>query len=337
MSTETAKLTKKDFTSDQIVRWCPGCGDYAILAQVQSLFPELGIPRENVAFVSGIGCAARFPYYMNTYGFHAIHGRAPAFATGLKAANPDLSVWVVTGDGDALSIGGNHLMHVLRRNVDVKILLFNNRIYGLTKGQYSPTSEFGKRTKSTPMGSVDAPVNPVSVAIGSGATFVARTVDRDVKHMKEILRAAASHKGTALVEILQNCPVFNDGAFFNLTEKATKDTDGVRLETGQPAVYGAKDSPMGLRLNGLKLESVPVNGNTDELLVHDPYVADPTLAFMMGQMHDHGLPVALGVLRSVEHPCYDALVNDQVTKAMEAKGEGVLEDLLNDGDTWTVG
>ncbi len=337
MSTETVKLTKKDFTSDQIVRWCPGCGDYAILAQVQSLFPELGIPKENVAFVSGIGCAARFPYYMNTYGFHSIHGRAPAFATGLKVANPDLSVWVVTGDGDALSIGGNHLVHVLRRNVDLKILLFNNRIYGLTKGQYSPTSEFGKRTKSTPIGSVDAPLNPVSVAIGSGATFVARTVDRNVKHMKEIIRAAAEHKGTAFVEILQNCPVFNDKAFFNLTEKETKDVDGVHLQSGQPAVYGSKDSPMGLRLNGLSIDSVPVNGNTDELIVYDPHVSDPTLAFMVGQMHDHGLPVALGVLRSVEQPCYDALVNDQIEKTVEAKGEGELEALLNSGDTWTVG
>jgi len=336
MSTKTEKLTKKDFTSDQVVRWCPGCGDYAILAQVQAIFPDFGIPREKVAFVSGIGCAARFPYYMNTYGFHSIHGRAPAFATGLKTANPDLSVWVVSGDGDALSIGGNHLLHILRRNVDVKILLFNNRIYGLTKGQYSPTSELGKKTKSTPMGSVDTPLNPVSVALGAEATFVARTVDRDVKHMREVIRQAAAHKGTAFVEILQNCPVFNDGVFFNLTEKATKETDGIRLDIGQPAVYGPKDNLMGLRLNGLKLESVPVNGDTDGLLVHDPHAADPTLAFMIGQMHNHGLPVALGVLRAVERPSYDTLVNDQVQQAIQSKGEGDLEALLNDGDSWTV-
>ncbi|MEE8110959.1 MAG: 2-oxoacid:ferredoxin oxidoreductase subunit beta [bacterium] len=336
MSTETAKLTKKDFTSDQVVRWCPGCGDYAILAQVQSIFPDLGVPKENVAFISGIGCAARFPYYMNTYGFHSIHGRAPAFATGLKAVNPELSVWVVTGDGDALSIGGNHILHVLRRNVDLKILLFNNRIYGLTKGQYSPTSEMGKKTKSTPMGSVDAPLNPVSVALGAEATFVARTVDRDVKHMREIIRKAAAHKGTAFVEILQNCPVFNDGPFFELTEKETKDTAGIRLEEGRPALFGPPDSQQGLRLKGLSLEVGPVNGSADDVLVHDPTSEDPTLAFMLGQMHNHGLPVALGVLRAVERPCYDFLVNDQVRQTVEAKGEGSLEALLNEGDTWTV-
>lgn len=336
MSTETAKLTKKDFTSDQVVRWCPGCGDYAILAQVQSIFPDLGVAKENVAFISGIGCAARFPYYMNTYGFHSIHGRAPAFATGLKAVNPELSVWVVTGDGDALSIGGNHILHVLRRNVDLKILLFNNRIYGLTKGQYSPTSEMGKKTKSTPMGSVDAPLNPVSVALGAEATFVARTVDRDVKHMREIIRKAAAHKGTAFVEILQNCPVFNDGPFFELTEKETKDTAGIRLEEGQPALFGPPDSQQGLRLKGLSLEVGPVDGSADDVLVHDPTSEDPTLAFMLGQMHNHGLPVALGVLRAVERPCYDFLVNDQVRQTVEAKGEGSLEALLNEGDTWTV-
>jgi 2-oxoglutarate ferredoxin oxidoreductase subunit beta len=338
MSTEAEviKLSKKDFSSDQVVRWCPGCGDYAILAQVQSVFPDLGIPKENIAFVSGIGCAARFPYYMNTYGFHSIHGRAPAFATGLKAANPDLSVWIVSGDGDALSIGGNHILHVLRRNVDVKILLFNNRIYGLTKGQYSPTSEFGKKTKSSPMGSVDMPLNPVSVALGSEATFVARTVDRDVKHMREVIRKAAEHKGTAFVEILQNCPVFNDGAFFDLTEKETKDISGIRLQEGEPAVFGAPDNRQGLQLTGLELKTVAVNGDADGVLVHDPTVADPTLAFMLGQMHNHGLPVALGVLRDVKRPCYDEMVNDQVHQAIEAKGEGSIQAMLNEGDTWTV-
>jgi len=338
MSTEAevVKLTKKDFSSDQVVRWCPGCGDYAILAQVQSVFPDLGIPKEKVAFISGIGCAARFPYYMNTYGFHSIHGRAPAFATGLKTANPDLSVWIVSGDGDALSIGGNHLLHILRRNVDVKILLFNNRIYGLTKGQYSPTSEFGKKTKSTPMGSVDIPVNPVSVALGSEATFVARTVDRDVKHMREVIRKAAEHKGTAFVEILQNCPVFNDGTFFDLTEKETKDIAGIRLQEGEPAVFGTPDNRQGLRLSGLKLETVPVNGSADGVLVHDPTIADPTLAFMLGQMHNHGLPVALGVLRAVKRPTYDELVNDQVQRAIETKGEGSIQAMLSEGDTWTV-
>ncbi len=338
MSTEAevVKLTKKDFSSDQVVRWCPGCGDYAILAQVQSVFPDLGIPKEKVAFISGIGCAARFPYYMNTYGFHSIHGRAPAFATGLKTANPDLSVWIVSGDGDALSIGGNHLLHILRRNVDVKILLFNNRIYGLTKGQYSPTSEFGKKTKSTPMGSVDIPVNPVSVALGSEATFVARTVDRDVKHMREVIRKAAEHKGTAFVEILQNCPVFNDGTFFDLTEKETKDIAGIRLQEGESAVFGTPDNRQGLRLSGLKLETVPVNGSADGVLVHDPTIADPTLAFMLGQMHNHGLPVALGVLRAVKRPTYDELVNDQVQRAIETKGEGSIQAMLSEGDTWTV-
>ncbi|MFQ5913233.1 MAG: 2-oxoacid:ferredoxin oxidoreductase subunit beta [Nitrospinota bacterium] len=336
MSTETKKLTRKEFASDQIVRWCPGCGDYAILAQVQSVFPDVGVPREKIAFISGIGCAARFPYYMNTYGFHSIHGRAPAVATGLKAVNPELSVWVVTGDGDALSIGGNHLLHVLRRNVDVKILLFNNRIYGLTKGQYSPTSEFGKRTKSTPLGSVDTPLNPVSVALGAEATFVARTVDRDVKHMREILRKAAAHKGTAFVEILQNCPVFNDGAFFELTEKETKDIAGIHLEEGEPAVFGPQDNKQGLRLNGLKLEAVPLDGDAGGVIVHDPTPEDPTLAFMIGQMHHHGLPVALGVLRAVERPCYETLVNEQIHQAVQAKGEGSLEALLNEGDTWTV-
>ena len=332
----TPAPTRKDFVADQEVRWCPGCGDYSILANIQRVMPEFGLPKENFVFVSGIGCSSRFPYYMNTYGFHTIHGRAPSFATGIKACRPELSGWVVTGVGDGLSIGGNHLLHTIRRNLDLQILLFNNRVYGLTKGQYSPTSLVGMKTKSSPQGSIDHPVDPIAFALGCGATFVARSIDTDANHLQEILRRAHAHRGTSFVEILQNCPVFNDGVFFNLTEKATKETDGIHLDIGQPAVYGPKDNPMGLRLNGLELESVPVNGDTDGLLVHDPHAADPTLAFMIGQMHNHGLPVALGVLRAVERPCYDTLVNDQVRQAIQSKGEGDLEALLNDGDSWTV-
>ena len=299
MSTSAApKLTRKDFTSDQDVRWCPGCGDYSILAQVQKIFPELGVPKEDVVFISGIGCSSRFPYYMNTYGFHSIHGRAPAIATGLKVSRPDLMVWVVTGDGDGLSIGGNHLMHALRRNVDLKILLFNNRIYGLTKGQYSPTSEIGKVTKSTPMGSTDHPLNPLMLALGVEATFVARTIDVEAKHQQEILKRAAEHKGATFVEILQNCNVFNDGAFSALTDRETKADTQLVLEHGKPMIFG-KNKDRGIRLRGMTPEVVTLgNGiSANDLLVHDEN--DPTLGFLLSRLAPPAFPTPIGVLRGL--------------------------------------
>ncbi|MEU3409917.1 MULTISPECIES: 2-oxoacid:ferredoxin oxidoreductase subunit beta [unclassified Streptomyces] len=335
-----AKQSMKDFKSDQEVRWCPGCGDYAILAAVQGFMPELGLARENVVFVSGIGCSSRFPYYMNTYGMHSIHGRAPAIATGLATSRRDLSVWVVTGDGDALSIGGNHLIHALRRNVNLKILLFNNRIYGLTKGQYSPTSEVGKITKSTPMGSLDAPFNPVSLAIGAEASFVARTIDSDRKHLTEVLRAAAAHPGTALIEIYQNCNIFNDGAFDALKDKQRADEALIRLEHGQPIRFGT-DGARGVvrdRATGdLKVVTVTAENEAD-ILVHDAHAASPTTAFALSRLADpdtlHHTPV--GVFRSVERPVYDTLMADQLDTAVEQRGKGDLAALLAGGDTWTV-
>jgi 2-oxoglutarate ferredoxin oxidoreductase subunit beta len=332
-----ATLTKKDFTSDQVVRWCPGCGDYAILAQVQSAMPDLGLPREKFVFVSGIGCSSRFPYYMNTYGFHGIHGRAPAIATGLKVSNPDLSVWVVTGDGDGLSIGGNHLIHAMRRNVDLKILLFDNRIYGLTKGQYSPTSEVGKKTVSTPLGSVDHPVNPVSLALGSEATFVARILDRDTKHMKEMLYRAGEHKGTVFLHILQNCPVFNDGVFEHLSDKEVRDENVLYLEHGKPMIFG-KARDKGLRLKGTVPEVVRLGDGVSEedLLVHDESLEDPTMAFMLSRLHEPAYPVPMGVLRAVERPTYDEMIHGQLARAKERLGEGSIEDLLLTKDTWQV-
>src|SRR5438034_511259 len=285
MSETPLKLTLKDFKSDQEVRWCPGCGDYAILAAVQAFMPELNIPRERIVFISGIGCSSRFPYYMNTYGMHSIHGRAPAIATGLATSRPDLSVWVVTGDGDLLSIGGNHLIHALRRNVNLKILLFNNQIYGLTKGQYSPTSERGKITKSTPMGSLDWPFNPVSVALGAEATFVARTIDSDRKHLTEVLRRASQHRGAAFVEIYQNCPIFNDGAFDLLTERDLRDDNQIRLQHGRPIRFGP-DGGRGGRLTGqASVDMVEVaEVGEDQLLVHDEQRDDPSLAFMLSRL-----------------------------------------------------
>ncbi|WP_318201941.1 2-oxoacid:ferredoxin oxidoreductase subunit beta [Streptomyces sp. SCL15-4] len=335
-----AKQSMKDFKSDQEVRWCPGCGDYAILAAVQGFMPELGLARENVVFVSGIGCSSRFPYYMNTYGMHSIHGRAPAIATGLATSRRDLSVWVVTGDGDALSIGGNHLIHALRRNVNLKILLFNNRIYGLTKGQYSPTSEVGKITKSTPMGSLDAPFNPVSLAIGAEASFVARTIDSDRKHLTEVLRAAAAHPGTALIEIYQNCNIFNDGAFDALKDKQQAAEALIRLEHGQPIRFGT-DGARGVvrdRATGdLKVVTVTAENEAD-ILVHDAHAASPTTAFALSRLADpdtlHHTPV--GVFRSVERPVYDTLMADQLDTAVEQRGKGDLAALLAGGDTWTV-
>ncbi|MCX5585120.1 2-oxoacid:ferredoxin oxidoreductase subunit beta [Streptomyces erythrochromogenes] len=335
-----SKQSMKDFKSDQEVRWCPGCGDYAVLAAVQGFMPELGLAKENIVFVSGIGCSSRFPYYMNTYGMHSIHGRAPAIATGLATSRRDLSVWVVTGDGDALSIGGNHLIHALRRNVNLKILLFNNRIYGLTKGQYSPTSEVGKITKSTPMGSLDAPFNPVSLAIGAEASFVARTVDSDRKHLTEVLRQAADHQGTALVEIYQNCNIFNDGAFEVLKDKDQAREAVIRLEHGRPIRFGADDEKGVVRNQATgDLEVVEVTpANEGQVLVHDAGTASPTTAFALSRLADpdtlHRTPI--GVFRSVERPVYDTLMADQLDAAIDRSGKGDLGALLNGSDTWTV-
>ena len=327
-------LNRKDFVSDQEVRWCPGCGDYAILAAVQKTMPEFGIAPENTVFISGIGCSSRFPYYMNTYGFHTIHGRAPAFATGLKISRPDLDVWVVTGDGDGLSIGGNHLIHVLRRNVDLKILLFNNRIYGLTKGQYSPTSEVGKVTKSTPAGSVDFPFNPITVALGTHATFVARTIDVEQKHLGEMLKRAHAHRGASFLEILQNCNIFNDGAFNDVSDKALKADHQLVLEHGKPLIFG-KNRDMGIRMNGMRPEAVQLGGSVTEkdLVVHDE--TNLSLAFMLGNF-EPPLPTPVGVFYAVARPTYDSAVNKQLEDAKAKQGAGDLKTLLGKGDTWTV-
>ncbi|RZS78996.1 2-oxoglutarate ferredoxin oxidoreductase subunit beta [Motilibacter rhizosphaerae] len=341
----TPKLTAKDFKTDQEVRWCPGCGDYAILAAVQGFMPELGVARENIAIVSGIGCSSRFPYYMNTYGMHSIHGRAPAIATGLAVARQDLSVWVITGDGDALSIGGNHLIHALRRNVELKILLFNNQIYGLTKGQFSPTSEMGKITKSSPMGSLDAPFNPVSLALGAEATFVARTMDSDRKHLTSVLRAAAEHKGSALVEIYQNCNIFNDGAFDVLKDPETRDEFGIKLEHGQPIRWGGQGQHgivRNERTGHLDVVDDVTDENAGRLLVHDVHADDPSVAFALSRLQDASLArTPFGVFRDVDRPAYGALVADQLQRAAETQGAGGTEDalasLIAGGDTWTVG
>jgi 2-oxoglutarate/2-oxoacid ferredoxin oxidoreductase subunit beta len=328
------QLTAKDFKSDQEVRWCPGCGDYAILAAVQSFMPELGLPRELIVFISGIGCAARFPYYMQTYGMHSIHGRAPAIATGLSTSRPDLSVWVVTGDGDALSIGGNHLIHALRRNVNIKILLFNNQIYGLTKGQYSPTSPLGTVNKSTPMGSLDWPFNPVSIALGAEATFVARSIDTDKKHLTEVLRRAANHPGAAFVEIYQNCNVYNDGAFDAVKEETENQ---IRLEHGQPVRFGA-DGERGVRLRpDGSCELVSVDEADGDLLVHDEHQEEGSLAYALSRISHtpHG-PTPIGIFRDVERPVYDRLMAEQLETAKSEKGSGELEALLNAGDTWKI-
>ena len=331
-------LTKKDFESDQDVRWCPGCGDYVVLAQVQKLLPTLGIPREQFAFVSGIGCSSRFPYYMETYGMHSIHGRAPAIASGLKLARPELSVWVVTGDGDALAIGGNHFIHAMRRNMDLKIILLNNRIYGLTKGQYSPTSELGKKTKTTPHGSIDRPFNPAVLALGAGATFVARTTDSDLPHLQSVLARAAQHKGTAFVEVLQNCIVFNDGAYETLADKGTRGDARVLLEHGKPLVYG-QENDRGIRLNGLATETVSFGeggAGAADLLVHDEGAPTCTLATLLAQLGGPDSPLALGVFRAVQEPTYQESHARQVAAAREARGRGSLASLLGSGDTWTI-
>ena len=329
-------LTRKDFVSDQEVRWCPGCGDYAILAAVQKVFPELGVPKENFLIVSGIGCSSRFPYYMDTYGFHSIHGRAPAFASGAKLANPDLSVWIVTGDGDGMSIGGNHLIHVLRRNLDLNILMFNNRIYGLTKGQYSPTSELGKVTKSTPMGSLDHPFNPPSLALGSGATFVARTIDRELKHLASIIKESYGHKGGSFVEIYQNCNIFNDGAFANMTDRETKMETQLVLKEGQPMVFG-KDEDKGLVLNGSQLSVLQLGDDrtTDDVLVHNS--GDKNMARLLAGMTYNGeLPTPIGIMYQEERATYDEMMTAQLQSAIDSKGPGDLDALIKGSNTWTV-
>jgi len=329
----------KDFKSDQEVRWCPGCGDYAILAAVQGFLPELGLRRENIVFVSGIGCSSRFPYYMNTYGLHSIHGRAPAIATGLASTREDLSVWVITGDGDALSIGGNHLMHALRRNVNLKILLFNNRIYGLTKGQYSPTSEPGKVTKSTPFGSLDYPFNPVSLALGAEATFVARTIDSDRRHLTEVLRAAAGHEGSALVEIYQNCNIFNDGAWEPLKDPATRDESLIRLQDGEPIRFGEDMAKGVARLADGQIAVVDVEHyGADNLLIHRAGAEDPSVAFALSRLSD---PVSLddtpiGVFRQIERPSYDRLAREQMAQARVRLPDPDLQELLDGKDTWII-
>ena len=329
-------LTRKDFVSDQEVRWCPGCGDYAILAQMQKILPEIGVKKENIVFVSGIGCSSRFPYYMNTYGMHTIHGRAPTFATGLKAANPDLSIWVITGDGDGLSIGGNHLLHCLRRNVDVKIILFNNRIYGLTKGQYSPTSLTGHRTKTSPLGSIDFPLNPLSVALASDATFVARTQDTNTKHMGEILRKAAAHKGCCFVEIFQNCVVFNPTAWDHTTKTDMRDDNILFLEEGQPLIFG-KERQNTLILDGLDpkiraLEKV----KTNDLLIHHEGIESFNYASMLSRLNYPEMPLPFGVLRAVSRPTYTDLLKEQIDSDIQQHGRGDLDELYSRGDTWTV-
>lgn len=335
--TSLPTLTAKDLASDQEVRWCPGCGDYSILAQMKKALAGLGIPKEKMVFISGIGCASRFPYYMNTYGFHSIHGRAPTFATGLKSCRPDLSVWVITGDGDGLSIGGNHLIHSIRRNVNVKVILFNNETYGLTKGQYSPTSRLGTRTKSSPLGSIDNPLRPLSVAIGADATFVARTLDVDSNHLAETLKRAAVHKGSAFVEIYQNCKIFNDGVFAYATDKAVKADNDLYLEHGQPLIFG-KDRNKGIRLRGLDPEVVSLGSGitVDDLLIHDERSEEPSLAFLLSRMVHPDFPECLGVFRSVERPSYDELLNKQIEDAICTQGRGKLEDLLAGNDTWVV-
>ena len=330
-------LKPADFASDQEIRWCPGCGDYSILAQMKKVLTTLSFPREKMVFVSGIGCSSRFPYYMNTYGFHTIHGRAPTFATGLKLAQPDLMVWVVTGDGDGLSIGGNHLIHALRRNIDIKVLLFNNEIYGLTKGQYSPTSRLGTKTKSSPQGSIDSPIRPISLALAAEATFVARTMDLDPNHLTMTLQRAAAHKGSAFVEIYQNCKIFNDGVFEYVTEKTTKSDNAMFLEHGKPMIFG-KDRNKGIRLNGLTPEVVTVGKDCglDDVVVHDENAENPTMAYLLSRFMCPAFPEAFGVLRQAKHPTYDELLTKQIDAAIAKKGKGDLDKMFRNDDLWTV-
>ncbi len=336
MSTELPVLKSGDFASDQDVRWCPGCGDYSILAQMKKVLAEMGAEPEKTVFISGIGCSSRFPYYMNTYGMHSIHGRAPAFATGLKSTRPDLDIWVITGDGDALSIGGNHLLHIIRRNVDVNIILFNNSIYGLTKGQYSPTSSVGKVTKSTPRGSIDYPLSPLSVAIAAEASFAARSMDVNVKHLVEMLHRAQNHRGTSFVEVYQNCNVFNDGQWDYLKDKETKDDHQIVLEHGKPLIFGG--GTKGIRLHGFEPEIVELDGSVaqDDLLFHDERAPNSQLAFLLSRFRYPEFPEPIGVFRAIERPTYDQRINEQVEDAKRDQGEGKLEKLFASGDTWTV-
>ncbi|MFT5352065.1 MAG: 2-oxoglutarate ferredoxin oxidoreductase subunit beta [Gammaproteobacteria bacterium] len=336
---------KKDFTSDQNIRWCPGCGDYSILAQMQRVMPEiceeLNMPKENIVFVSGIGCSSRFPYYMNNYGFHTIHGRAPTIATGLRVSRPELQVWVITGDGDGLSIGGNHLMHCLRRNIDVKILLFNNRIYGLTKGQYSPTSEIGKKTKSSPFGSVEKPIKPLSFAIASNASFIARAVDTDSNNLRDVLLQAARHRGSVFVEILQNCNVFNDNAFASFTDKSVKEDRLIYLKHNEPITFG-KDNEKGISMRRassgvFEPEIVNVKDvDASEILIHDENSEDTALTYLLAHLDEDKFPVPLGVFRKTSQPLYDELLEEQVQNAKNKLGEGDFFKHLRSGETWTV-
>ncbi len=330
-------LTANDLKSDQDVRWCPRCGDYSILAQTRRIMPKLGIRKENIVFISGIGCSSRFPYYMNTYGFHTIHGRAPTIASGLKMANPELSVWVITGDGDALSIGGNHFIHLMRRNFDINVLLFNNRIYGLTKGQYSPTSEQGKKTKSSPFGSLESPFNPLSLALAAGATFVARSIDIDSTHLQSTIEAAHAHKGTSFIEIYQDCYVFNPKTFELYTNKDTKTDNIVRLEHGEQLRFG-KENQYGIRLKDFQPEVVTVtDDNENELIRHNQEAQNTTLANCLARMSDiQDMPHPIGIFRSVQQPCYEDMMTDQIDLAKQQRGEGDLEAVLNAGDTWVV-
>jgi 2-oxoglutarate ferredoxin oxidoreductase subunit beta len=336
-TTPLPNLTPKDLTSDQEVRWCPGCGDYSILAQLKKALASLGVPREKLVFVSGIGCSSRLPYYLNVYGFHTIHGRAPTIATGLKLIRPDLSVWVVTGDGDGLSVGGNHLLHALRRNVDVKILLFNNEVFGLTKGQYSPTSRVGTRTRSSPQGSVDEPLRPLTVALAAEATFAARTLDVDVDHLTETLRRAAAHRGSAFVEIYQNCKIFNDGVFEYATDRGARADNLVYLEHGRPLVFG-RDRNQGIRLRGLRPEVVPLYNGAEEadVLVHNEHADDTTPAHLLSRMAYPDFPEAVGVLRRVERPTHGELVDAQIVEAVQLDGPGDLAELFAGDDSWLV-
>ncbi len=333
------KYTAKDFSSGIDVRWCPGCGDYSVLAQVQRTFPDIGVKKENIVWVAGIGCSSRFPYYMGTYGFHTIHGRATAIATGLKVARPELSVWVATGDGDLMSIGGNHFIHACRKNVDLKVLMFNNRIYGLTKGQYSPTSEKGKVTKSTPYGSVDYPFNPMSLALGSEATFVAKTLDRDIKHMQEMIKKAAAHKGLAFIEIYQNCVIFNDGAFEKFTDKETKADNVVVLEHGKPLVFG-KNNDKAIKLDGFTPKIIDLNdpnNSINDAWVHDEFDPNPIRAFILAHLPDYeGFPTPIGVYRNIRKETYDEAVNRQIEQVTSKKGKGDLKSLIYNANTWEV-
>ncbi len=331
-------LTRDDFTSDLEPRWCPGCGDYSILAQMKKVLPELGVPKENFVFVSGIGCSSRFPYYVDTYGVHGIHGRAPAIATGIKLANPDLKVFVITGDGDGLSIGGNHFIHLCRRNVDITVILFNNRIYGLTKGQYSPTSVKGQITKSSPYGVIENPFNPVKMALAAGATFVARTIDREVKHLAEMIRLAAEHKGTSVLEVYQNCVIFNDGAFKSLTDKATKKENVVFMENGKPLIFGNNnDKALNWTCNNYEIIKIDENTNTEGLIKHDATAGHAAAEFALADLNEiPGMPTPIGVFRDIKEPTYEDLLHDQIEQVTKKKGKGDLHQLLFSGNTYVI-